>query len=421
MKRSGISRLSGLAGAFLRTASSAWWGRITGRETEGWGSINPRAIDAAVEAFGELKGLPMKLGQILSYADNALPDKARAAFSVLQRQSQPMPWDAVASIIQNELPETADELIAALDKSPVSSASIGQVYRARLVSGESLAIKIQYPGIAEAIAAEMRVASSGAGIARAFAPGAGVDLLIAEIRERLLEECDYENEAANQEAFYRNFAGHKTIAVPAIDRRFSRKKILASQWIDGVTFETWLATNPSPDERNAMGSALYEFYISSLYRFGMFNADPHPGNYLISPGRIWFLDYGCVRKFNPQRVQTMRGLSLAVQADKQEEILAALYALGMHEPLKAPFPEVRQLLRGFFEPILEHGVRPVVAPSATGFSDMLKSKKLLLSLGLPPDILFLLRIKYGLYSILARLGARCDWQSLEAAAATAEP
>lgn len=417
MKKSGLGRLSSLAGTFLKTASSAWWGKLTGRETDGWGALNPKTIDQAVEAFGELKGLPMKLGQILSYVDNALPEKARAAFSVLQRQSKPLPLAEVKSIIAHELQETGAELVAAMEPTPIASASIGQVYRARLKSGQELAVKVQYPGIAEAISAEMKIAASGASLARIFAPGAAVDLLVAEVRDRLLEECDYRNEAQNQNLFYQFFREHPTIAVPPAHLRYSSKMVITSDWVNGSAFDTWLAQKPSQEQRNQIGAALYEFYITSLYRYGMFNADPHPGNYIISEKQIWFLDYGCVRKFSAERIGLMRQLSAAVQVDKKDEILQAMYALGMNQPLHADYAGTRRLLRGFFAPILTEGPRAIEAPSATGFSDMLTSKNLLLSLGLPADVLFLIRIKYGLYSILGRLGAKCDWHQLEAVAA----
>lgn len=419
MKKSGISRLSSLAGVFLKTAASGWWGKLRHRNTAGWGPLNPETIEAAVKTFGELKGLPMKLGQILSYADNALPESARSAFAALQRQSEPMPFDSVVQILRSELPQTAAELISNMGREPVASASIGQVNHARLANGDEVAVKIQYPGIREAIAAEMKVAASGAGVARILAPGAGVDQLIAEVRDRLLEECDYNKEATNQNRFHKNFANHPVIRVPGIYKDYSSDRVLTSAWIEGQTFDAWLGTNPAQAERDRIGKALYEFYIVSLYRHGMFNADPHPGNYVITPTNLWFLDFGCVRNFSPERVQLMHKLSAAVQADNEKQTTEALYELGINQPLRAPYAQVRELLRGFFAPILQSGPSVILAPSATGFGDMLASKNLLLSLRLPPDLLFLIRIKYGLYSILARLGARCDWALLESEAASA--
>ena len=412
MKKFGISRLSSLAGALLKTAASGWWGKLRHRDADGWGPLNPETIEAAVKTFGELKGLPMKLGQILSYVDNALPENALSAFAVLQRQSKPLPFESVIRILLSELPETAAELMMQMDHEPVASASIGQVYYARLNNDVQVAVKVQYPGIREAIASEMKVAASGAGVARILAPGAGVDQIIAEVRDRLLEECDYRNEATNQNQFHANFASHPVIRVPMVFERFSSGQVLTSEWVEGQTFDAWLEANPSQAERDRIGKALYEFYIVSLYRFGMFNADPHPGNYVITPANLWFLDFGCVRKFPPLRVLLMRKLSAAVQAGDEQETKQALYDLGVNQPLRAPYPQVRDLLRGFFAPILVSGPSVVLAPSATGFGDMLASKKLLLSLRLPPDLLFLIRIKYGLYSILARSGARCDWALL---------
>ena len=163
------------------------------------------------------------------------------------------------------------------------------------------------------------------------------------------------------------------------------------------------------------GRALYEFYLGSLYRHGLFNADPHPGNLLFEAhGRLVVLDHGCVREFTPATVNAIAELSGAVRAGDDARLRAALKALGVRNPDGPGFDVTRRLLHAFFAPVLKPGVRPMEAAVSLDLREVARNKKSMLRLQLPGKLLFLFRIRFGLYAVLARLGAKLDWQALEA-------
>jgi predicted unusual protein kinase regulating ubiquinone biosynthesis (AarF/ABC1/UbiB family) len=373
------------------------------------------SLAALVGSIGKLKGVAMKMGQIMSYIDVALPDELREALAVLQTHSQPMPFEQVTAILTTELGDDAPALLAELEPAPVAAASIGQVHRGRLPDGTAVAVKVRYPGIDEAIASDFRPAAIGTRLAALFYPGADVAPLIAEARARFLEECDYLREARSQERFGALFGDHPVLVVPAVHRRYVSSRVLTTTWIDGLGFDDYLASAPSAGERDRMGVALFTFYVGTLFRHRLYNCDPHPGNYLLLPGgRIAMLDYGCTREFEPDFVARLAALTRAVHADEHEALHQAFVALGMvrqGEPYD--FDTARSLVRAFYGPMLRDEERAIELGEARPMGSILASKRELMKLHLPGEFLFLFRIRFGLMSVLARLGARANWYRLE--------
>jgi predicted unusual protein kinase regulating ubiquinone biosynthesis (AarF/ABC1/UbiB family) len=188
---------------------------------------------------------------------------------------------------------------------------------------------------------------------------------------------------------------------------------LTSTWHDGIDLEAFLTAVPWQAERVRASRALYEFYVGTLYRHRLFNADPHPGNLLFSTdGRVTILDHGCVREFDPDLAAGLVRLSRAVREDDVAGTQAALSAIGMADPLQE-FDATRALLRGFYAPLLDSGRHTVTPDHAISIRQVAKMKKSLLRMRLPGKLLFLFRIRIGLYAVLARIGARLDWQALE--------
>jgi predicted unusual protein kinase regulating ubiquinone biosynthesis (AarF/ABC1/UbiB family) len=277
-----------------------------------------------------------------------------------------------------------------------------------------LAVKVRHPGVEAAIRADFRSANLGKVLARLLAPGAEVDELVAEAAARFLEECDYVQEAHRQRRFGELFAGHPVLTIPAVHAAWCSGRVLTSTWHDGVGLEDFVK-RATQAQRDAAGRALYEFYLGSLYRHGLFNADPHPGNLLFdAAGRVVVLDHGCVREFDPPTVAALAELSAAVRAGDDARIRAALLSLGVERPDGPGFEVTRRLLRGFYEPVLKAGVRPMVAAVSLDMREVTRSKRSMMQLRLPGKLLFLFRIRFGLYAVLARLGANLDWQALEA-------
>jgi predicted unusual protein kinase regulating ubiquinone biosynthesis (AarF/ABC1/UbiB family) len=399
-------------GRLGRTALAAARGGWAARDG---GDPDAESLGAVVAQLGQLKGVAMKMGQIFSYIDLALPEDVRVALSVLQTHSPPMPFERVAELVRAELGDRAGELLDGMEPVPVAAASIGQVHRARLPGGRAVAVKVRYPDIERAIESDFGPAAIGSKMASLFYAGANVKPLLEEARGRFLEECDYANEARAQQRFGTIYEGHPTLVVPAVFPDLSTGRILTSAWLDGAAFETWLASGPSQEARDQAGVALFEFYVGTIFRHHLYNCDPHPGNYLmLGGGRLGMLDFGCTRAFEPPFVAALAAMGLAAHTDDGDELHRALIGMGMVTPERRyDFETARRLVRSFYGPMLRDEVLAVELGEAMGFQAMLGSKRELMKLTLPAELLFLFRIRFGLMSILARLGARANWYRLE--------
>ena len=189
--------------------------------------------------------------------------------------------------------------------------------------------------------------------------------------------------------------------------------MITSSWHDGAGLDAFLGTAAYAAERVRAARSLYEFYVGTLYSHGLFNADPHPGNLLFAPdGRVTILDHGCVREFTSDVVTWLARLSRAVREDNAGRIQTALAAIGMTNPTR-DFDITRSILRGFYAPLLEPGRHRVEPDQAISMGQVVKLKKSLLRMRLPGKLMFLFRIRIGLYAVLARIGAKLDWIELE--------
>ncbi len=407
-------------GAFARlrrTAGTALRGALSLRGDD----LDPKALARLLTGVGELKGVAMKAGQLMSYIDVSLPEEVREALALLQTWSPPMPTDEVRRIVTEDLGDRADALLATLSPEPVAAASIGQVHRATLPDGTPVAVKVRYPGIEQAVRTDFRPAAVGTKVATLLYRGAGVEGMIAEARDRLLEECDYRHEAAMQRRFVALFAGDARITVPAVHDAFSGHRVLTTTFAEGQGFERYVDTDPPRADRDRLGVALFEFYVGTLFRHGLYNCDPHPGNYVVQPGpRLAMLDYGCTRAFEGDFVPALAALTRAVQDDDRAALERACDRLGMlPRRRRQELQTARRLFRAFLGPMLEDRVQAVDLGAAKTLGEMARGKQEMLRLALPREMLFLLRIRFGLMSVLARLGARANWYRLERAASEA--
>ncbi len=368
-----------------------------------------------ITSVGRLKGVAMKMGQIMSYIDMAMPEELRDALSVLQTHAQPMPFARVRELVTSELGENGRRLLERMEEIPISSASIGQVHKAKLPDGALVAVKIQYPEIARAIEADFGPASIGTKMASLFYPHAKIDNFVAEARERFLEECDYLHEAHSQNRFHELYSDHPTLIVPAVHGDFCSQRVLTTTFVNGLEFDGFLKTNPPQEERNRIGEALFEFYLGSLFRHQLYNCDPHPGNYLfLDDGRIAMLDHGCTRQFETKFVAKLANLTRAVHEDNRQSIHQALVKLKMVRDDKPyDYETILGFLRSFYGPMLHDGVEKVDLSSAMEMRDVFAKKKQLMKFSLPGEFLFLFRIRFGLMSVLSRLGALANWYQLE--------
>jgi predicted unusual protein kinase regulating ubiquinone biosynthesis (AarF/ABC1/UbiB family) len=289
-----------------------------------------RQLDTAkqiVAALGTMKGAAMKLGQVMSFLDVGLvPEQHREEFqrelAKLRDAAPTVSFKQMRRVIEDDLEEPISEVFASFDEEPIAAASIGQVYRATLKDGREVAVKVQYPGVAGAVRADLQNLDMIMRLLKRMTPGLDVKAIAEEINERIGEELDYELEAQNQRSLARIFAGHPFIVVPEVIGSLSRERVLVSEFVHGVGFEE--LKGRSQAERDRLGEIIFRFFLGCLYRHRQFSGDPHPGNFLLlDDGRVAFLDFGLFKRLDVEPVE----LELAAQRAVSEGDAVALHEL----------------------------------------------------------------------------------------------
>ena len=218
-------------------------------------------------------------------------------------------------------------VLETIDPEPAAAASIGQVYRARTLDGREVAVKVQYPGIAEAVESDMRNLRLLSPLLRQMMPGLDVKPLLAELRERIVEECDYELEASNHGRLARHWRGHPFVHVPAVDTELSRRRVLVTEWVDGMSFDEVVG---QPDAvRDRYAEIVYRFFYGTALELGLALGDPHPGNYLLAAdGRVAFFDFGMLRHLPPDYLRREAVIARGVRERDNATVMRGMRELG---------------------------------------------------------------------------------------------
>src|SRR3954454_8511959 len=243
-----------------------------------------KAAEQVVDVLGQMKGAAMKVGQVSSFIDmSGLPPEAQDTFQAklaeLRDSAPRVSFKDMRKVIESDYGEPLDEVFAEFEEEPLAAASIGQVYRARLHDGRDVAVKVQYPGVAQAVRADMQNLGIILRLMKRIAPGLDVKSIAEEIRTRIGDELDYELEASNQRAMARIYRGHPFIVVPDVVTSLSHEKVVVTEFVSGRGFEE-LKQLPD-EERDRIGEIVFRFYFGSMYRLRMFSGDPHPGNMML--------------------------------------------------------------------------------------------------------------------------------------------
>jgi predicted unusual protein kinase regulating ubiquinone biosynthesis (AarF/ABC1/UbiB family) len=282
-------------------------------------ALERRHIEAAeqiVAALGTMKGAAMKVGQVLSFLDvGMVPEEYREEFQrklgALRDAAPAVTFRDMRKVIEEELGERLSDVFSDFDEEPIAAASIGQVYRATLTDGREVAVKVQYPGVAAAVRADMQNLGLILRLVKRIAPGMDPKAIGEEIRSRIQEELDYELEAQNQRSLSRIFRDHPFIVIPRVITSLSHERIMVSEYVRGHGFEE-LKSYPQED-RDRIGEILFRFYFGCLYRHGQFSGDPHPGNsMLLQDGRLAFFDFGLFKRMPPGAVELEINVARAV-------------------------------------------------------------------------------------------------------------
>ncbi|HEY0717554.1 MAG TPA: AarF/ABC1/UbiB kinase family protein [Streptosporangiaceae bacterium] len=365
--------------------------------------------------LGAMKGVLMKIGQMASYVDEGLAPDVRRTLGRLQDSVPPMSPELAAGVIAEEFGRPPEQVFARWDPEPIAAASIGQVHRAITHDGRAVAVKVQYPGIAETIAADLRNVSLLRRMLRITAPGQDVDALLNELRERVVEELDYRREAENQQRFAEYYDGHPTIHVPWIVPELSTRRVVTSDLATGARFAelaTW-----SQHERDLAGETIYRFVFRSLYDMQAFNGDPHPGNYLFhGGGKVTFLDYGLVKYFSRDELKPLMDMAryLCVENDAEAFRQSLVDAEFLQPDAPVDTELVVEHLAVFYDTIRKPGVLTITGDYASAvvrrFFDV--RSPLAPYIQVPRSYVILQRINLGVFALLGELTATRDWRGI---------
>ncbi|MDB4965375.1 MAG: AarF/ABC1/UbiB kinase family protein [Myxococcales bacterium] len=378
-----------------------------------------RAAAAHVaETMGQMKGAFMKLGQMLSFVSDEVPEEFRAALTSLQASAPPMDIALLRAVAEEELGQPLERAFARFDEKPIASASIGQVHRATLPTGEEVAVKIQYPGVADAIRADLGNAAMLYRLVAPLYPGVDTRSVIDELRGRVLEELDYAREADNQREFLKLYDNHPFIRVPRVFASHSTARVLTTEFIAGRRFDEVVGLDEAT--RSRYGEIIFRFVFGSIIRHGMFNGDPHPGNYLFDEaGRVVFLDFGCVKYFPNDMLVNWRALVISHLAGDRQAFAERLITLGFLPSLDGLDAGVLFDYFGYFyEPIqYDREFSFTRAYNAQSFKQVFRpdgpAKGLNKKLNMPRDFVFVNRIQWGVHSVLAHLNARGNFHRIQ--------
>ena len=387
--------------------------------------------DEVVGALSSLRGGAMKIGQMASFIDvDFIPaeyrDTYQAKLAALRDSAPPMSWKQVRSVLEREWDERPEAVLDDLDHDAAAAASIGQVHRGRLPDGRVVAVKVQYPEIADALEADLGTAAIMARLAKAIAPGVDPDLIMDEVRERVLEELDYELEAQNQRAFARAYRGHPFAHVPDVVTSLSSRRVLVSEWVDGRPFAEML-TLPD-EERGRIGEIIYRFFYGSLHWLGRFNVDAHPGNYLLlDDGRMAFIDFGSVKAMDADRLRAGLRLMTAAAEPDDQAVVDVLRELGYVRPKAEPDSALLAAqVRVPNEWVLtdrEFTLDRAYVARLMALQSQINAETLRLArtISLPADDLMLNRMGIGVVAVLGQLGVSRNWHRIAREAWFGEP
>lgn len=376
--------------------------------------------EQVAERLGSMKGAFMKIGQMASYLDEGLPEPLRRSLATLQADAPPMAPELAAGVLRDELGKPPEEVFVRWDPVPMAAASIGQVHRAiwrdpHTGHNKAVAVKVQYPGVDKAIAADLKNTNFvGAMFAQMF-KGLDPGPMVEEIKARVSEELDYRLEARNQMFFWRAYEGHPTIHIPRVIETLSTRRVLVTELAEGVTFEEM--TEWDQHERDLAAETIYRFVFRSLWRLHAFNGDPHPGNYRFTKGgQVTFLDFGMVKYFNEDEIDTFSNLirHAVLEPDDQAFVKVIVDADLLHPGETLTVDEAASYFSHFYLSAKYDAVMEWTPEYASATTRMIfaPDNKVTQHITLPSSFVVIQRINLGLYAILGTLRAHGNYRRI---------
>jgi predicted unusual protein kinase regulating ubiquinone biosynthesis (AarF/ABC1/UbiB family) len=393
-------------------------------------------VHELVDQLGRMRGAAMKVGQMLSMVEfDGLPDDQRdelqQKLATLRDGIPPVPFTRLEKLLRKELGAPLSSVFTHLDERAFAAASIGQVHRATTVDGDDVVVKVQYPGVAEAVETDLRNAMLLVPLVKRLAPGLDAKALGAEMRERIGEELDYELEAQNQRRIERLMRGHPFIYVPHVYTDLSTRRVLVSEYVEGERFE--VVRRADEPGRDRYGEIVFRFFFGLLYRDRIALGDPHPGNYLLrADGRVCFLDFGLLRDVDPARVAAEATIALAVRDNDPERLKDALIAGGYLPAARADLVETEFAFR-----LMRRAIKWYAVPGQRRFADgdhhrgrdrerpetdqRAAIKNQVNQFTVPPESILIRRMHGVVAIVLHNLRAGADWGAIAAEYLHGEP
>lgn len=378
-----------------------------------------RTAEDVAKELGEMKGVLMKAGQLISFIFEALPDDAQAALATLQADAAPMAPSLAADVVRADLGKPPERIFLDWTDLPVAAASIGQVHRAVTHDGRDVAVKVQYPGVHDAIESDLDAAEvMYAMFSSMMLKGLDAKGLVDELRARMREELDYRLEARNVAEFETRFAGHPWVRIPKLVPDLSTEHLLTTEWVDGMTFDEFRNT-ASPATKQRAGEVMWRFAQNAIHRYGIFNGDPHPGNYRFHhDGSVTFLDYGLVKRWSPGEWETLKPSMDAIIVARDPELLVReMEASGF---LRAGHGLDPALVYDY----VSSPYRPYLSDEFTFTRDWMRDTlgrifdvqgphaPVIEQLNMPPSFVILDRVIWGISAILGKLEAHGPWRAM---------
>jgi predicted unusual protein kinase regulating ubiquinone biosynthesis (AarF/ABC1/UbiB family) len=423
LPRKALSRTAKLATLPLGAAGRATVGlgkRIGGAPAETvLAEFQRRTAEQLFSVLGELKGGAMKFGQMLSLMESAMPEEFaapyRATLTKLQDSAPPMPASTVHTILSRELGARWRARFEEFDDLPAAAASIGQVHQGILKDGRKVAVKLQYPGAAEALRADLRQLGRVARTFGSWVPGLDIKPLIAELQERIGEELDYDREAQAQQQYADAFKDHPEFVVPRVIKH--SPKVIVSEWIEGRPL-SGVITGGTKSERDDVGLKYVRFMFTGPKLAGLLHSDPHPGNFRVMPdGRLGVVDFGlCARLPDGLPPAIGRLMRISLTGDG-EAVVEGLRAEGFIKPRMEIDPQqLIDYLAPFAEPARTETFqfsRAWMREQANRTGDLRSpNASLALRLNMPPSYLLIHRVWIGGMAVLSQLEAEAPFRGV---------
>jgi hypothetical protein len=433
-----IARLTALAPRALPMATEAMRRAWGGKRDENEEAVARAKLlksakgtaEAMLKTLGEMKGLPLKLGQMASYIDGLAPpgyeEKFQRVLKRLQAKAPPLSREAAIRVVSEDLGAHPTEVFQDWELDPFAAASIGQVHRATTRGGDRVAVKVQYPGIDKAIENDLKSLSMletmFAPIGRRYHTKEGLE----EVKSVFLAELDYAHEAETCDRFRRIHQEDPEILIPRVHHSLTTRRVLTCELVGGEDY-TAFCERATQEDRNAAASTIFRFMFRALFKHGLLYADPHPGNYrFLGGGKVAFLDFGCSKRLPPDLVAGMKRYTISAQDGDWDEFYRACAEVLGYDPtdpegwklyteytkyvilpltVDAPYKYTHEKARENVAFLVRNGKKIVFRPDEA-------LPTLPKPIHVPHDMTFVSRLQWGLASVLAGLSAEANWRSI---------